>query len=166
MDFLNIRSETEEEFKEIADILFNSYAIQTKDSLFRLTDIEFYWNSNSHKDNSTYERKHVDPNTGEWFFHYSGVDIALKNKNNNGFGGILIRGVFDIKNEKPYNGPLVCSMRLFSGISAFEHSEISRFIKYKFPRQKISTDKRKNLGKNATESGTDKKNYRFYIEPK
>ncbi len=78
MDFLEIIKEGEDEFRKVAQTLFDEYAIQTDKALYRLTEIEFYWNSNTHADNSTYKRKHVDLKSGDWFFHYSGVDIALK----------------------------------------------------------------------------------------
>lgn len=57
MDFLIIKEESEQGFEKIARKLFNEYAIQTRDTLYRLTEIEFYWNSKTHYDASTYERK-------------------------------------------------------------------------------------------------------------
>ena len=78
MDFLNISDESETGFQNIANKLFGEYAIKTNDTLFRLIDLEFYWRSNTHPDFSTYERKYVNPEQGDWFVHYSGVDIALK----------------------------------------------------------------------------------------
>jgi hypothetical protein len=72
-----------------------------------LIEIEFYWASPGHTDNSTYQRNHVDPKHGDWFFHYSGVDIALKNEILDGFGGILIRGIYSLKENKIYKGPMV-----------------------------------------------------------
>jgi hypothetical protein len=100
LNFLEIQSETTEEFNRIAKILFNDYAIGNREYLFRLTKIEFYWHSDKHGDKSTYPRKHADPNTGEWFFHYSGADIALKSEKFNGHGGILIRAVYDLNSGK------------------------------------------------------------------
>ena len=79
MDFLKIINETEREFETIAHMLFDNFAIQTHTALYRFIEIEFYWNSPNHVDNSTYQRKYVNPKSGDWFFHYSGVDIALKN---------------------------------------------------------------------------------------
>lgn len=166
MDFLKITDETEVGFKTIANILINQYAIQTHDSLFRMTDLEFYWDSQTHEDKSTYKRNYVDPKAGDWFFHYSGVDIALKNEN--GHGGILIRGIYDT-NEKAkkriYKGPMVCAMRLFSGTSAFNRSIQTQIIVHEFDRKELSQTQRKNLGQNAVTSGTDQLNYRFFITP-
>src|SRR5690554_2000492 len=107
IDFLKIEQEIETEFETIAEKLLNECAIQKNDSLYRITEIEFYWNSPKHKDNSTYQRNHVNPRNGDWFFHYSGVDIALKNEEIGGYGGILIRGIYSIEEQKLYKGPMV-----------------------------------------------------------
>lgn len=166
MDFLKITHETQAGFQNIADRLINQYAIKTHDSVFRMVDLEFYWDSQTHEDKSTYPRNHVNPKSGDWFFHYSGVDIALKNEN--GHGGILIRGIYDT-NEKAekriYKGPMVCAMRLFSGTSAFKRSIRTRIIAHEFDRKELSQTQRKNLGQNAVASGTDQLNYRFFINP-
>lgn len=163
LDFLQIKLETEAEFSKIAEKLFNDYAIQTHDSFYRLTEIEFYWNSPNHRDDSTYKRKYVDPKNGEWYFHYTGVDIALKSEELGGHGGILIRGIYDEKNEKPYKGPMVSAMKLFSGTSAFSESIKTRLVRHDFPKKEISKTPRIGLGKNALESGTNLLEYRYTI---
>ena len=161
--FLTVQRETQEEFAEIANLLLNNYAIQNHESLYRLTDIEFYWYSPKHQDESTYKRKHVNPNHGDWFFHYSGVDIALKNDEIGGFGGILIRGIYSLKEQKKYNGPMVCAMKLFSGINAFSADKMAHIINHTFKKASVLTKPRVNLGQNAVESGTAQLNYRFLI---
>jgi len=169
MDFLKIANETVIEFKEIAkkiaQELFDNYAIQTHDSIFRLTEIEFYWHSDNHADKSTYERKYVNPKAGEWFFHYSGVDIALRNEETGGYGGILIRGIYDINSKKSYYGPLVSVMKLFSGSNAFNSTIQTKFIPHNFVKSDVIKGLRIGLGKNAKESGADQYQYRFYIDP-
>jgi hypothetical protein len=162
-DFLKIELETENEFKKIADELLNNFAIQNQDSIYRLTEIEFYWTSPNHKDFSTYDRKHVDPKRGDWFFHYSGVDIALKNEENGGYGGILIRGIYSLKENKPYKGPMVCAMKLFSGTSAFAESIKTKIIEYNFDKAEVQKSMRIGLGNIPKQGGTDKLNYRFFI---
>jgi len=168
-NFLNIEHETEDEFKGIAQKLFDCYAIQNHDSTFRIIEIEFYWTSPNHKDDSTYQRKYVNPGQGEWFFHYSGVDIALRNEETGGFGGILIRSIFDINagiNErKVYKGPMVCSMKLFSGTDVFTESLKTKIIEYEFKESIIKNNKRIGLGKNANKSGTENLNYNYSINP-
>jgi hypothetical protein len=165
MKFLNIVDETENGFKKIANTLFHECAIQTHKALYRFVEIEFYWQSQSHNDVSTYDRRHVDPKTGDWFFHYSGVDIALRNENTRGYGGILIRSIYDLDTKLIVKGPLVCMMKLFSETSAFSESIKTKIISYNFPEAVITTTGKIGLGKIAKESGVDKLNYRFVINP-
>lgn len=162
-DFLKIENETEKEFETIADRLLNDCAIENHESIYRLTEIEFYWTSPKHSDESTYKRNHVDPENGDWFFHYSGVDIALKNEAIGGFGGILIRGIHSLKEKRTYKGPMVCAMKLFSCTSAFTDSIKTKIIEHSFDRRKLERKPRVGLGANAIKSGTDKLNYSFYI---
>lgn len=162
-DFLKIENETIGEFDSIAEKLLNHYAIQNHESLYRLTEIEFYWNSPTHNDESTYKRNHTDPENGDWFFHYSGVDIALKSAILKGHGGILIRGIYSKKEEKIYKGPMVCAMKLFSRTSAFSKSIETRFVEYPFEPKQITKKPRVGLGKNAVESGTDLLEYRYMV---
>lgn len=169
MDFFNIPPEKENEagFAEIAKTLFEEYAIQKGDKLYRLIEIEFYWNSKTHSDQSTYGRNHIQPKAGDWFFHYSGVDIALDNPELKGTGGILIRGIYDLHEKKVIKGPMVCAMTLFSGFNAFEGSIQTKLIQKEglepFP---ITAGLRKGLGKNAQINGMHKRNYAFSIDPK
>ena len=165
MEFLKIEKETEVEFKSIAQILFDSYVIQTNNALYRLIEIEFYWNSPSHIDNSTYQRKHVNPKSGDWFFHYSGVDIALKNEETGGYGGILIRSIYDIEKKISIKGPLVCTMKLFSENNAFTQSIKTQLVPNSFPKSEIKSTVRVGIGKNGQANGADKLNYAFIISP-
>ncbi|NOT93270.1 hypothetical protein [Ferruginibacter sp.] len=164
MDFLNITNETEIEFQEIATKLFNEYAIITHNSEYRILEMEFYWNSNTHIDKSTYTRTHVEPKSGEWFFHYSGVDIALENKTSGGYGGILLRSIYDLNNKKVYKGPMVCAMRLFSGTNAFSDTIKTKIVPHNFTKTDIQKTERIGLGKNALENGANKLQYRFVIK--
>ena len=165
MEFLNVTSESEQEFERIARKLFNNYAIQNHESTYRIVEIEFYWNSSTHKDDSTYKRKYLNPKQGEWFFHYSGVDVALGNAEKGGYGGILIRGIYDVVNNQNYKGPMVCAMKLFSGTDAFSESIKTKLIEKEFKPVAISKSPRIGLGKNAKESGTENFNYRYFINP-
>lgn len=164
MDFLNITKETEEEFVTIAQTLFDDYAITTHNATYRLAEIEFYWNSQNHIDNSTYKRTHVDPKTGDWFFHYSGVDIALKNEETGGYGGVLIRSIYDVDKNMLIKGPMVCVMKLFSENNAFTPSIKTQIIPYQFEKSTIIKSTRIGLGQNAKSNGADKLNYAFSIK--
>lgn len=165
MEFLNITQENEAGFEKIARELFDNYAIETQYATYRIIELEFYWNSATHKDKTTYDRKHVQPKAGDWFFHYSGVDIALKNDQTGGYGGILIRGICDIETKIPTKGPMVCAMKLFSGTSAFSESIKTHIVAHKFNKSNIKAKPRFGLGKNAIEAGTDNLNYAFMIDP-
>ena len=172
MEFLQFDSESkdmayyEKKFTEISQKLFNEFAIETSDSKYRITEVEFYWNSSNHKDESTYKRKYVNPETGEWFFHYSGVDIALMSENKNGYGGILIRSIYDINKNVTYKGPLVSVMKLFSGTNAFSDTIQTKIISYKFSADKIKQTERIGIGNNGKANGADKLRYRFLINIK
>jgi len=161
--FLQIETESPSEFDQTANLLMNDYAIENNESLFRLTEIEFYWNSPTHNDNSTYNRNHVNPENGDWFFHYSGVDIALKSEKLKGYGGILIRGIYCLEEKKTYKGPMVCAMKLFSGTNAFSDSIKTKVVEHKFELEELSKTPRIGLGKNAEESGTKLLEYRYTI---
>jgi hypothetical protein len=168
MDFLVIKGNPEACFENIAEKLFFEYAIETHSgSVFRITEAEFYWQSDTHEDKSTYERKHADPEMGEWFFHYSGVDISLRDRSANGYGGILIRSIREVTGDKPktYKGPMVCATRLFSGINAFNGTKVARLVPLTFPKTIVETSGKIGLGKVAKESGADKLQYRFFLKP-
>ena len=164
--FLKIKHETEQEFKKIATELINGWAIKNHESLYRMTDLEVYWTSPTHIDNSVYKRKHTDPTHGDWFFHYSGVDITLKDDTVGGYGGILIRGIYSLAEQKQYEGPLVSMMKLFSGRNAFIDPINTRIVKHDFSRYIVQSRSRKGLGQNAMVNGADKLRYRFFIDLK
>lgn len=99
--------------------------------------------------------------SGEWFFHYSGVDIALRNEN--GYGGILIRAIYDIDKKKHYKGPMVSAMRLFSGVNAFSNTIQTKIVPEPLEEIQVKKSERIGLWQNAIENGADKFQYRFYI---
>lgn len=88
----------EASFSEIAESLINNYRLEVNDTLIEFCDLEFYWNEPNHKDINTHEHNYQN---GQLRPHGSGYDIALRNET--GYGGILIRGVFS--NGLPAYGP-------------------------------------------------------------
>lgn len=148
---INFDHNTDLQFFQIAHELLNRSVLKINDKSFLFTDIEFYWYSDTHLDISTYKRNHTkdDLKLGDIFFHYSGFDICLDNEF--GKGGILIRGVYSVEEEKNYNGPLVCTMKVFSAQMNVE----GFLINFKVETLAMSLNKiihktvRKNLGKNA-----------------
>ena len=106
---------------EIAKTLVENYCIKCGDKTFCFGEIEFYYykkekpgGNNYDKDwnRETYPR---NKNAGEFFFHYSGVDICFqchfeeeaKDNDFGEFGGILIRSLRDGNNILA--GPLFCT---------------------------------------------------------
>ncbi len=88
------------DFEAIAESLINNYFLKVNDTEIELCDLEFYWNDKvNHNDENTHLH---DYDNGQLRPHASGYDIALKN--NNGYGGILIRGV--IQSGEPTYGPI------------------------------------------------------------
>lgn len=134
-------------FRKIAENLMCNYVIKKgKDKKYAIVEIEFYLYSNSHKDYITYPRK---VEAGTWFFHQSGVDLSFKSENieihpkysgnaiigkttelkkNPIFGGILIRGIYDLDKKKYIFGPLRCIDELWDNFDAFNHSEMYPII--------------------------------------
>ncbi len=92
-------------FRDLAEILLKDIKIQKGGQKYLITEIEFYWYTDGHRDIITYPRKCSE---GNWYFHSSGVDISFKSNvtlpkegdgkrpvldENARFGGILIRGI-------------------------------------------------------------------------
>jgi hypothetical protein len=104
-------------FDRIAKDIFRS-AIKVNQHKLRITEIEFYFWSDEHKDYTTHEHNR---NAGEWRMHNQGIDITFQaegNKKSGQVGGVLIRGIYDnsIKEEekkKYINGPRKVLFRLF-----------------------------------------------------
>ncbi len=135
-EYLNDSQNIEEKFKSIANILLGEVAIEKKGRLYYMTDVEFYWYTNNHRDIITYPR---NCKAGQWFFHSSGVDISFESEvkqvgeygrmkpfldETAMFGGILIRGIrpaYEDKSDKDcnLNGPLKVQNYLFDMFDAF-----------------------------------------------
>lgn len=115
-------------FRDIAEKLMYNYIIKKDKSRFAIVEIEFYYYSPNHPDIITYPRK---SRCGRWFFHQNGVDLTFDSEStsldNNGFvtnseeaifGGILIRGLYDIDNPKYTFGPQKCVDILWQDLGA------------------------------------------------
>ena len=99
-------SQIEGIFKSIAKNLLNNFAIRKGDKLYRMVEIEFYYNLTDTA-HITYERM---TEAGEWFNHDFGVDLTFKS-NEKSYGGILIRSIES--GGKFCNGPLKTRALLF-----------------------------------------------------
>lgn len=130
---VNIKN-PEESFSSIADNMMKNYIIKKGDNEYAFIEIEFYLYSPSHQDFITYPRQ---IEAGRWFFHQSGVDLTFKStgikliEDNNKesfeisdnaiFGGILIRGLYDLVNSKYIFGPYKCVNLLWDDFNAFDN---------------------------------------------
>ncbi len=129
-------------FKRIADVLLKDFKIQKGERKYLITDIEFYWYTDAHRDFITYPRNCP---AGMWYFHPSGVDISFKSEislpekgtdkrpiltPDARFGGILIRSIKPDgwehvgKKDALVNHPLNVADELFDYIGAFENSAL------------------------------------------
>lgn len=173
-----------ERFKEIADALLTKFAIQKGDQLFYITDIEFYYYTNDHKDFITYPRK---CHAGEWFFHSSGVDIAFEsninfefvNKKKSDkykqykpvlnstaeFGGILIRSIipangatFEGDAERLIDHPLNVSDFLFDHFDALKSdNRYPVLVECTSPHREVKSPEIRDIKALQDRNGTEKK---------
>lgn len=126
-------TDIQSKFRDIAEKLMYNYIIKKGKSRYAIVEIEFYYYSPYHPDIITYPR---NLRRGRWFFHQSGVDLTFDSEStkldkngfvtNSGeaiFGGILIRGLYDI--DRPADrpaytfGPLKCVNILWQDLGAF-----------------------------------------------
>lgn len=102
-DFLQINDESNStclnSYQTIAKKLMNDYKLQVRDKFYRIIECEFYYNSEKHLDPYVHGHKRQKETIGEWYFHGSGLDITLGSEN--GYGGILIRGIAEVVRDSP-----------------------------------------------------------------
>lgn len=123
IDFLklgNIANEADANnaFHRIAKELLTNHGIKVNNSVYRMTEIEFYLYHPSHLDPSVHcNEKQL--NFGSWYFHrekqaslkfsFKGMDLVFGDNdtvnNQKYYGGILIRGIHKIGEEKEVYGP-------------------------------------------------------------
>ncbi len=91
-------------YDNIADLLLYRGYVKVNANEFKIREIEFYYNSENHKDIFTHNNEKQFTSL-QWYFHPSlkGVDLTIGNGIN--YGGILIRAINGDKNEKLINGP-------------------------------------------------------------
>jgi len=68
---LNLKTDSQDindDFKRIALELMNYWILKIENSHYRITEIEFYFNSNTHNDNYTHGHE-LQKKTGSWYFH-------------------------------------------------------------------------------------------------
>jgi hypothetical protein len=133
---LESHKKIEAQFNEVANKILNEYILivknEGKKSKYRITEIEFYYNDecdkNEHPDPYTH---YHEKNYREWRFHGSGIDIAIGGDGY--YGGILLRGLQNIKHHYDYiDGPLLVSERILNNAnSQNEKNDLKKKIKNK-----------------------------------
>ena len=122
-------SKFESIFKGIAKNLLNNFVIRKGENLYRMVEIEFYYNLTDTV-HITYKRM---AEAGEWFNHDFGVDLTFKS-NDKSYGGILIRSVHSVEPDEIFcNGPLKTRALLFQFDALGEKSNIP-ILEY-YPRK-------------------------------
>lgn len=143
----------------VANKLILDKIISVNDSLFSVIDLEVYYWHNLHQDDYARGVKHLRPK-GEFEAHRYGIDLSLGNQLNIEFGGILICGIYDIKNSIALSKSEVKNA-LFNqfkiGTSKFE------LITSKTPWNTTFRSKRMNLGSPESDNHTKFENsyYKF-----
>lgn len=106
----NTEIKSAKSFGSLAEKIIKNYCIKCGDKEYRFAEIEFYYYDkdvlNEEWNRKTYPRT---AKPGQLFFHYSGVDICFGSSIEDGyFGGILIRSLYDEKENRYITGPLLC----------------------------------------------------------
>jgi len=128
--------------ESIAKELITNTIIVVNESKFSFIDIEVYYWHNNHPDKYAEGVTHSRP-FGEFEMHRYGIDLSLGNQENVEFGGVLIRGLWDLQEDRVIKKPEVVRT-IFNnftlGNNRFE------LIKEKTPWNDIFRSKRLNLG--------------------
>lgn len=98
---------------EIASDLMNKWLIKVGSSLFRICEVEFYYDHASNPD-AYIHGKEIQKQYGQWYFHGSGLDITLGQGDTS--ASILIRALYKVSGDQYIYGPLNAVNELFAGI--------------------------------------------------
>lgn len=100
-------------FKSIAEDLMNNWSLKVNDNEFRFTEIEFYYKvDDAHLDPYVHANEKQLTNS-QWYFHGSGLDITFGDESVMAYGGILIRGIQNVKTQEYIDGSLKLLTELF-----------------------------------------------------
>lgn len=123
---LKIIAETlEQDFDRIANDLMNHWVLAVNEHHYRITEIEFYCKSVAEDGIIIDKYTHGHPEqlkSGTWYFHGSGLDLTFGTAEY--YGGILIRGLQRIKDEKHITGPLNSITEILGSIGSCENKKI------------------------------------------
>lgn len=158
-----------ESFRRIASDLMNNWSLCVGDHRYRIAEIEFYYNEQKeHADGYTHNHE-LQKKSGTWYFHGSGIDITIGN--GSAFGGILIRAIFNRKEDKYVYGPLNIITELVAKIAKIEKHDIEFGLEENMKDEDIWENEEliaaPRVGLNASKDPKKKDaHYRFLIMPK
>jgi hypothetical protein len=127
-------------FDDIAKDLILNRAISVNDYLFSFIDIEFYYHHENHPDG--YTMKHNRPK-GELEIHRYGIDISIDKTGEDGYGGILLCGLYDLRERITIPKPQVIR-EIFNQMIMGENK--LELVEFKSPWNDVFKSKRQNLG--------------------
>lgn len=121
-------------FDDIAYLLMNQCILCANGNEYELMEIEFYFNDNlNHKDINTHGSE-TQKQSNTWYLHqhkncasfksgkYKGLDITFGNEDS--YGGILIRGIKQLKNNTIIAGPSKCVNEIMGSLNISELGNI------------------------------------------
>jgi 3-methyladenine DNA glycosylase Mpg len=155
-------------FKRIASELMNDWILISNDNKYRIAEIEFYFNHKGlHEDSYTHGHE-LQKQSGKWYLHGSGIDITFGNEDC--YGGILIRALQDLQDEKNYiYGPINSLTEIFKNFGdVYKHQitvGLERDSEGLIKKEKPIAAPRVGLNK-AKDALMHEKFYRFLVLPK
>ena len=101
-------------FKHLAQYLINETILEANNNIYQICEIEFYYYNESveHKDVYTHQNDDFQTKSNRFYFHNSGVDIAFGS--DNAYGGILIRSIKKLEDNKLISGPRLVVQELLN----------------------------------------------------
>jgi len=160
----NIDEDIETQFDNIAKKLFNETRIVVNNQEYLFTEIEFYvYNAEKHNDPFVH-KDDLQLNSNTWYFHGSGVDITIGNKDTH--GGILIRGIKKYNSSEYFDGPLNLLKEIFSNINLLELNQKIGLVISPYIKNDIIKSKRIGIDQSKDQNGSAffNKKYRYLID--
>ena len=170
MNFEIDNQKIEKSFNRIATDLMNNWILIAGNKSYRICELEFYYESDSHNDPYIHGHE-LQKESGKWYFHGPGLDLTFGSGNYH--RSILIRAIYDLDKSKYIYGPIKTVTELLGnlpGIFGGDFSlrlELDTMAKINNEDKKIFEAPRVGLNKEKDLKGDffDNK-YRFFVMPR
>ena len=118
-------------FKRVASILINEYKIVIARKEFFISELEFYYYSESHPDPYVHKND-LQKSFGTFYAHpkdgnYGGIDLTLGDEEKDIYCGVLIRGLKD-KEENFISGPNLVKKEIYNILKLNNYQELQNCI--------------------------------------